>query len=315
LNKLSVAIPVYKRPDLLNKCLEALVIQCKLFSVPIYIYDDSCSTINNWVYTKFNQIYDKIFIIINELNIGIDNNINQCVNKASTQYVWLVGEDDIIEEQAISNILNLINNFSPKYIFTNYQYISNDYQHKLHVAVDLKNIEKLNANEFFQTYGWAVGFLGSNIINTNYWDKEDTKYLGTYFNHVGKIFSKLNLNDNIYVIENPSIYNRAENLESFSWFKDCFEVTYGFKSMLDILSLNQPEWKNSALIAYKNFRIRINLNSTKTLLLLRAHKIYNYEKYKKYTSFNKISFLKFTISIFPPQPLFFLLKLYKYFKK
>jgi hypothetical protein len=227
----------------------------------------------------------------------------------------LVGEDDIIADQAISNILNVISNFSPKYIFTNYQYISNDYEHKLDVAVNLINIDNLNAKEFFQTYGWAVGFLGSNIINTNYWNKEDTKYLGTFFNHVGKIFSNLNLDDNIYIIENPSIYNRAENLESFSWFRDCFEVTHGYKNMLDILSLNHPEWKNSALIAYKNFSKRINLNSTKTLLLLRAHNIYNYDKFKNYRIFNNKSLLKFIISIFPPQPLFFSLKLYKYFKK
>ena len=312
MNKLSVAIPVYKRPELLNKCLEALVNQCKLFSIPIYIYDDSCSMINNWVYSKYNEIYNNIFIINNQFNIGIDNNINQCVNKALTQYVWLVGEDDIIVENSISNLINVITEFSPKYIFTNYQYISNDYKNKLHIAVDLKNIEKINANEFFQKYGWAVGFLGSNIINTDFWDKEDTKYLGTYFNHVGKIFSKLNINDNVYIIENPSIYNRAENLESFSWFKDCFEVTYGFKKLLEILSINHPEWKNSSLIAYQNFSKRINLNSNKTLLLLRAHNIYDL---KKYSIFYNKSLLKYLISIFPSKPLLFLLKLYKYFKK
>lgn len=315
MNKLSIAIPVYKRPNLLDKCLEALVSQCKSFSVPIYVYDDSCSNINEWVYSKYKKVYDKIYITHNELNIGIDYNINQCVNKSFSQYVWLVGEDDIVVDQSIVKILNVISTFSPKYIFTNYQYISNDYQYKLNVAVDIENIDKINANLFFQKYGWAVGFLGSNIINTDFWDTDDSKYLGTYFNHVGKIFSQLNLNDNIYVIDYPLIYNRAENLESFSWFQDCFEVTYGFKNMLDILSINQPEWKSAAIIAYQNFSKRINLNSSKTLLLLRAHKIYDLNKYRKYSFFYKKSLIKYLISVFPSQPLYLLLKLIKFFKK
>lgn len=315
MNKLTVAIPVYKRPELLNKSLEALVCQCKKYSVPIDIYDDSCSDINDWVYAKYIKDFDLLKITYNQLNIGIDNNINQCVNKADTNYVWLIGEDDVIVENAISNILKVITNYSPKYIFTNYQYISNDYKQKLNIAVNLQNTSSMVAKTFFEKYGWAIGFLGSNIINTNYWDRDNNKYLGTYFNHVGKIFSKLNINDEIYIIENPSIYNRAENLESFSWLNECFEVTYGFKDMLEILSIECQEWKESSLIAYDNFSKRINLNSPKTLLLLRAYKIYNLKKYRKYNNYTDKSYIKFLIAIFPTSPLLILLKLYKLFRK
>jgi hypothetical protein len=245
-------------------------------------------------------------------NIGIDKNINKCVSLAETEYVWILGEDDIANNFAIDKILCVINTFKPDYIFTNYQYISNDYKTKLKIAVDINEDHKYKTSVFFQNYGWSVGFLGANIIRKTNWDNNENRFLGTYFNHVGKIFSKLKIDGNVYAISSPLVYNRAESLESFSWINECFEVTSGFSEMAHILERHFPEWGIYCAALINEFNKRINLNSYKTLLVLRSKGVYNIEKYHKFIS--QKTKLKYLISIFPKALLSPLYSFYKNLK-
>lgn len=295
--RLSIAIPTFKRPELLDKCLTSLINQCMANSVAIYIYDDSCSDINGQIYSKHQGFYGGIFVVKNPQNLGIDHNINKCVCEANTDYVWLIGEDDLADENAVMKILDTIENHSPEYIVTNYQYISNDYNTKLNVALAVFEDTNINTAIFLQKYGWAVGFIGANIIKKTNWDNFENRFLGTYFNHVGKIFSQLQPDQELYLIASPLVYNRAESLESFSWINECFEVTHGFSEMAYILGDKYPIWESYCASFIAEYKKRINLNSIKTLIVLRAKGIYNRHKYDKFISDKSLP--KYIISILP----------------
>lgn len=296
-SKLSVAIPTYKRPHLLDKCLSSLLNQCLANSVSICIYDDSCSDLNKAIYYKYQALYNGIFVIYNSSNLGIDKNINKCVCEAETEYVWLIGEDDLANNSAIDKLLSVIENVNPEYIVTNYQYVSNDYNTKLKLALDIKEDKVFNSAKFFENFGWSVGFLGANIIKKSNWDNFENRFLGTYFNHVGKIFSKLRTDGDLFFIASPLVYNRAESLESFSWINECFEVTHGFSEMASILHDNFPAWSSYCSAFIAEYKKRINLNSPITLLVLRSKGIYNLDKFNKYVS-NK-TLLKYFIAVIP----------------
>jgi hypothetical protein len=156
-----------------------------------------------------------------------------------------------------------------------------------------------SAGDFLRLHGWAVGFLGANIINKSCWDISDTRYIGTYFSHVGKIFSQLKPNDKIYAISEELIYNRAESLDSFSWLKDCFEVNAGFGEMIKILSDHLPIWSADADKSLMCFEKKMNIKNTKSLLVLRAFGVYNYEKYRQYLQGESLYFVYAFVALLP----------------
>ena len=312
---LGISIPVYKRPHLLKRCLEALCPQCGAHDVDIYIFDDSCSDINQKVYDEFIPIYHNIHLHFNSKNLGIDENIDQCFTMPNTSYIWVIGEDDLVANCAIEFLLDRLLNSSPTYLFVNYQYISNDYKNLLHVACPEIPNGHLEAGRFFADYGWATGFLGANIINKNFWDSSCRDFMGTYFNHVGKIFSKLCPDDLIDVSSRPLVFNRAESLSSFSWLNEAFEVNAGFGQMLDLLSKPYPKWKLDAISARICFKERIDLGKFRTLLVLRALGIYNYQKYTEFMRDRKLSWIYVLIAVAPISPLFWLYEKFDTFRR
>jgi glycosyltransferase involved in cell wall biosynthesis len=280
---LSVAIPSYKRPDLLRRNLLVLAPQCHANNVSINIFDDSCSDVNQLVYDQITAQWPCLEIHKNAKNLGIDRNIDQCISVPLSDYVWMIGEDDLASEGAIAAILERLQT-RPTYLFVNYQYISNDYAKFLHVAVNDLGAESLTAGEFFSRHGWATGFLGANVVNRLHWDVESTDYMGTYFNHVGKIFSQLKTSDTVEAIAQPLVYNRAESLDSFSWLNDCFEVYAGFGEMIERLVQRHPDWEPHARVCLANFTDIMTIRDLKSVLVLRALGVYSLEKYQRHMS-------------------------------
>ena len=280
---LAVAIPAYKRPELLRRNLLAVAPQCHLNDVSVYIFDDSCSNINQSVYDEITAMWPCLIVKKYPVNLGIDRNIDQCISIPQCNYVWMIGEDDLAAEGAIVSILERLR-MRPTYLFVNYQYISNDYGKLLRVAVDDLSLGSATAGEFFSKHGWATGFLGANVVNRLHWDVDSTAYMGTYFNHVGKIFSRLSPRDTVEAVAQPLVYNRAESLDSFSWLNDSFEVYAGFGVMIDRLVQRHPDWDPFARVCLANFMDTMTIRDVKSLLVLRALGVYSWDKYRLYMS-------------------------------
>lgn len=307
MQKLAVSIPVYKRPALLLRNLQHLAPQCLSNRIDIHIFDDSCSDINQQVYDQISAQWPCLRVYRNTKNLGIDRNIDQCISIPQADYVWMIGEDDLAADGAISEILECIVS-KPEYIFVNYQYISNDYENLLHIAVPDATKGTLHAGEFFRNKGWAVGFLGANVVNKQRWDANTQKFIGTYFSHVGKIFSALNPNSQISVIARPVVFNRAESLDSFTWIDDCFEVNAGFGRMIEILSADHQEWTADAKECLNKFMSIMNIRDLKSILVLRALGVYNWQKYKMYMRGLPSSIIYAVVAL---APVFLMKTLYK----
>lgn len=308
---LAIAIPSYKRPDLLARCLKALGAQCVRSAVPIYVFDDSCGDVNRQVYADFNARFPVLRVHYNPVNLGIDRNIDQCITAPDALYVWMIGEDDLAADGSVDALLARLRSSSPEYVFVNYQYISNDYRTLLHVAAPEAMDGARSAGEFFAALGWATGFLGANVVNKANWDPTSTAYIGTFFNHVGKIFSGLSPDGVVEVIARPMVYNRAESLESFSWIKDTFEVNAGFGNMVCKLSQNCPAWTAQAARCLTLFEQKMDLRNFKALMVLRALGVYDLEKYRTYVSARPAWPLYALIAVMP-RPL--MKMLYRWFR-
>jgi glycosyltransferase involved in cell wall biosynthesis len=279
--KISFAIPTYKRPVLLYQTVQSIIREIEDLQFDITITDDSVDETNNEVVEKLCKEYKYIKYYKNEQNLGIDANILKSIDLSESEYVWIIGEDDQFAPGALKTILNILDKNTPAFLCTNYSYVNNDFTYKLkeHV-INKKEDAILSASEFLEKYSWAIGFIGACIINKKRWNTvEKETYIGTYFAHVGTIFESIR-DGEVYYCSKPLVYNRAEDTSTFTWSDKAFDVFYGWEKMLKMLtSFYTEEILNNTI---ENSKILFNHNSLTWIASKRADGIFNLDIFNRY---------------------------------
>ena len=110
---LTIAIPTYNRVDKLTRILQLIqdeIIKLNLSNdMEILVSDNSDA--------KFEGIHgvieQPIKYIWNETNVGFDRNVLNCVANSNTKYVWLFGDDDILETNILIDVIDRLKAQSP----------------------------------------------------------------------------------------------------------------------------------------------------------------------------------------------------------
>ncbi|WP_461453530.1 glycosyltransferase family 2 protein [Mucilaginibacter sp.] len=152
--KLTIAIPTYNRPNQLKNTLERLLPQLTTDCFLLII--DNCSTqvLSEEVkYIFLNYPAIEYSIIRNRINIGGDSNIMRCFEYCETQWLWTLGDDDLITEDAVDIILNDIDKYSDAvninyYCPHPYHPVRNETIHSLGKSEFIKNIDSFGASIF-----------------------------------------------------------------------------------------------------------------------------------------------------------------------
>ena len=108
---LTIAIPTFNRQPFLAELLECLLHQVQGLRDDLFelIVSDNCSTDNTGeVVAAFQQRGLPGRYIRNETNLGSDSNFLQCMDLAQGQYVWVLGDDDLLVPHAIATLLSLL---------------------------------------------------------------------------------------------------------------------------------------------------------------------------------------------------------------
>jgi glycosyltransferase involved in cell wall biosynthesis len=109
---LTIAIPTYNRPDKIKNTLLRLIPQLNS-NVFIRVLDNH-SDVNIKEHVA-NDIPEgaahQVEIIRHKINIGGDANFARCFELCETPYIWMLGDDDRVDENAIETILNGIEKY------------------------------------------------------------------------------------------------------------------------------------------------------------------------------------------------------------
>lgn len=108
--KISICIPVYNRAKELNNLLESLINEAKNEEIQIIISDNASEDGIEKIILKFKNIFKNFKYIKNEKNMGFDYNLEQTINCSDGKYVWLMGSDDLVTKNAITELQNEIKN-------------------------------------------------------------------------------------------------------------------------------------------------------------------------------------------------------------
>lgn len=108
--KLSICIPTYNRASHLANCLNSIIL-CNSqseFNFEICVSDngsyDETEAVVHHAQSSINIKYHR-----NQTNLGIPRNFLQVVSMADGEFIWLIGDDDLLMPDAIRTLYRLIN--------------------------------------------------------------------------------------------------------------------------------------------------------------------------------------------------------------
>lgn len=111
---LTIAIPTFNRASFLDQQLTWLATAIKGFESECeIIISDNCSTDKTQeIINKWRQIFTQTTFTTNknQTNIGVMANIAYCFQAARTEYVWVIGDDDPIQERTLGYVIHNLKN-------------------------------------------------------------------------------------------------------------------------------------------------------------------------------------------------------------
>ncbi len=138
---ISVCIPTYNRPEHLLNCLNSLSLQTnKNFEVCI---SDNCSKKNIKKLISPYRKKLKLRFNRNYKNLGFALNVLTVTKMARGEFIWLLGDDDLLVKDAIQTLIKLIKkNNNTDFFWINSNHLNLEYLKNFPYPFNTKNLPK-----------------------------------------------------------------------------------------------------------------------------------------------------------------------------
>lgn len=113
---LTVFIPTYNRVATLSVTLDSLLPQADALGIPVLVVDNASPDGTRTLLEKLQANHACLAFMSRRFNIGGEGNIVSAVSQIASDYVWILGDDDLVAPNALSTILDDINTYSPDWI-------------------------------------------------------------------------------------------------------------------------------------------------------------------------------------------------------
>lgn len=120
---LSICIPTFNRVNKLEKILNFFDREKVFENNRIeFIVSNNGSDDNTSIFLKkFSENKKSLIVLESIKNVGLVNNFRKCVDNATNDYVWIVGDDDVLYQGIIGRIFDILDNYPDlNHIFLNY---------------------------------------------------------------------------------------------------------------------------------------------------------------------------------------------------
>ena len=225
-SQLSICIPSFNRRNELIETLDLLIPQARPHDIAIYI-SDNCSTDDTVEAVRIyaRDKYPLIFINRNDRNLGFDRNLLAAISLSSSEYVWLLPDDDHPKADAISRILAKLN-VDYSLVVLNVATGSKDpsriiEERRLPYLTDREYLDSTKLE--FVPIAHHITYLGSIVILRELSLSVDpSEFLDSGWVHCWIVLNCI-IGRKTYVIAEPVINTRAQNNP---WAVAKFEILY-----------------------------------------------------------------------------------------
>lgn len=154
--KLEIVIPTWNRAKYLENTLIQFM-NSPFFNYKITIIDNDSTDNTNEICKKYEQIFPNLIIVKNNKNIGLAGNILRCLEVATAEYMWIVGDNDNYDFSDCSEIFNEMEKSWPDIIFIQGKY--GDVNISLRETTTHELTEKGYGNDFIILMGTLSGYI------------------------------------------------------------------------------------------------------------------------------------------------------------
>ena len=163
--KLSICIPTYNRATLLVNCLASIQENDLEHDVQICI-SDNCSADETKQVVEHASKNIPIKYERNKTNIGLARNIIKVVEMAEGDFIWMIGDDDLLMHDAVSEVLNLMDKHeNVDYFYVNSFHLTTEYVLSFPQPFALSNLPQSMKTFSSRSHSGEMPFL--NMIDSN----------------------------------------------------------------------------------------------------------------------------------------------------
>lgn len=306
MTKLSICIPTFNRLKCLNNCLNSILIAKKNYNLNFEVcISDNCSDGDvETIVNKYKRFLD-IKFNRNQSNLGLGVNILKSVSMAKGEFVWILGNDDLLIPEAFTHLNYLFKkNSDVDFFYINSFHLQSSFVFSHQQPFDTNSLP----NKMKKFSNFPKSFKSDFLDLVNHRISFDF-ILGMFL----AVFKKKNWDDNLNKInkrflENKETYSTFDNTaphikiwasafsNSISYFesKSLSVNTHGEREWDDLYpfveSIRIPEvldyYRASGLNIYKYFYYK---NFALRKLFVNLFKIYLFKNIKgsKYINFKK----------------------------
>jgi len=262
---ISIVIPSNNRTELLDEAIVSIITDPGWSSdCELCISDNSKGDETaNLIHTKYSGS-SQIFYRRSLDAPSLDENLNMAISMASGEYAWFFGDDDLIVENFLAELITYLKSSSPDSVILN----SCSFQEQGQVEasrlpLDSSIVYGPNDNDLFLTdQGGYLTYVGCIVIRKKLWEKYwRSEKVGTFFAHTDAVF-RAKIGHTFHYLPGPAIKMR---LHMQTWTAKHFEIWN--------ISFPEVIWDldNYSLQAKQSVVQRYPLKSVKRILASRAY--------------------------------------------
>lgn len=246
---LSICIPTYERSIDLCRCLNSIYKLPKIFIDKIEVcVSDNCSNYNFDALICPYVCNGNLVYQVNEENIGFDRNLLEVIGMASGTYIMLLGNDDMIIEKGIIDLVNILERLTPDAVFSNYNITFSQSNKRINAYNGIAFKSELKFNWILRKLKEKITFISSITIKKNCLPHNinfTEKFIDKNFIHIFLVFESLIRSHNIVYSPYP-IVNAFDNNKATYNVKKLFIDDLGF-----IINSYSKSYKKTSIFAFK----------------------------------------------------------------
>jgi glycosyltransferase involved in cell wall biosynthesis len=248
---LTIAIPTYNRGIFLAQLLEVLVPQLDGESRVELLISDNASPDNTPAIVGSIQMDGPTLVYQrNESNIGADANFLQCLNMARGEYVWIVGDDDVIVEDGLRQVLNVLDRREFDLVFVSSYEFKGAYVPPDRSKLKGRVISFSNATDYALRIYTGLAFITGNIVRKRTLEERPhvdfSKMIGTSLIHLSWTYALLAMEPKCILIRDRLVAVRIANTGGYGTcqvfgknLRDIVQAVLGVESPLGRAIINR----------------------------------------------------------------------------
>ena len=265
MNRMTIMIPTYNRADFLYKNVKEIctIIKANLLADKVYIYiSDNASTDHTIeIMKKLEEEAGEVKVICryNKNNVGISENLMGILKNVQTEYAMVLGDDDFIEPEYLSEAMEKINaDMRIGCIVPSYQNITVDGR-KMNRSRDLGKAPKLYKKGFYNCFvnSWRAHQLSGLVFKVdNLYSKSREVALNNLYLFVYWVAEACLQGSTLHLTTYPIKVTRpSQAAKTWSYGKDGLineffqnyrvmsELSYVQRSLLEVKFLYSQYWR------------------------------------------------------------------------